>query len=318
MAHQKPDGRYGAPELGDGDSQVRSCLSLREGEFPRPHHLRLDFVRTESKVKRDQDDRIRGASLLARCKGARPVRGHIFVSNEVMTASETIDQVSNADVSALDPSDVYVALGSSPSGLSDAEASRRLREWGPNVTTSAVPSRRIRRFLSNFTHLMAILLWVGGGVAFVAGLAELGVAIWVVNVVNGLFSFWQEHKAEKATEALLRLIPVKARVMRGGVTSELDASRLVPGDVMLVEEGDRISADGRLVEHVSMRVDQSALTGESRLVRKSSDAIDPAGTTALEMPNLVHAGTIVASGREKSWSPRPDREPSSVPSPTSP
>jgi Ca2+-transporting ATPase len=216
-----------------------------------------------------------------------------------MTASETIDQVSSADVSALDPSDVYVFLGSSPSGLSDAEVDRRLREWGPNVTTSAAPSRRIRRFLSNFTHLMAILLWVGGGVAFVADLAELGVAIWVVNIVNGLFSFWQEHKAEKATEALLRLIPVNARVMRGGVTSELDATQLVPGDVMLVEEGDRISADGRLVEHVSMRVDQSALTGESRLVRKSSDAIDPAGTTALEMPNLVHAGTIVASGRGK-------------------
>jgi magnesium-transporting ATPase (P-type) len=146
---------------------------------------------------------------------------------------------------------------------------------------------------------MAILLWVGGAVAFLADLPQLGVAIWVVNVVNGIFSFWQEFKAEKATEALLRLLPSTATVLREAVLEQVDATALVPGDVVFIEEGDRISADGRLVEHVALRVDQSTLTGESRLVRKASDPVDTAGRSRLELPNLVFAGTTVGSGRGK-------------------
>ncbi|HSJ83712.1 MAG TPA: cation-transporting P-type ATPase [Acidimicrobiia bacterium] len=200
--------------------------------------------------------------------------------------------------SALRAEDVYSFCASSASGLSQIEAERRLVEHGPNAVTPAARRRFLYRFASNFVHVMAVLLWVGGGVAFAAGLPELGVAIWVVNVVNGLFSFWQEHKAEKATEALLRLLPTTATVLRDGRLDEVDATTLVPGDVVVIEEGDRISADGRLVEHVSLRVDQSTLTGESRLVRKASEPVDPGGNR-LEMPNLVYAGTTVAAGRGK-------------------
>ena len=216
-----------------------------------------------------------------------------------MTSTASIQSYSSDLVAALTEPDVYPSLGTSPAGLSDAEAASRLDRFGANITGSAAPSRLLRRFASNFVHVMAILLWIGGGVAFAAGLAELGVAIWVVNVVNGLFSFWQEHKAEKATEALLRLVPATATVMRDGLAREVDVAELVPGDVVLIEEGDRISADGRLVEAISLRVDQSALTGESRLVRKSAQGVDPIGKTGLEMPDLVHAGTSVASGRGK-------------------
>jgi calcium-translocating P-type ATPase len=201
-------------------------------------------------------------------------------------------------IAELRPEDVYASCASSASGLSRVEAETRLGEHGPNAVTPAAPKRFLPRFASNFVHVMAVLLWVGGGVAFVAGLPELGVAIWVVNVVNGLFSFWQEHKAEKATEALLRLLPATATVLRDGRLDEVDATTLVPGDVVVIEEGDRISADGRLVEHVSLRVDQSTLTGESRLVRKASEPVDPGGSR-LEMPNLVYAGTTVAAGRGK-------------------
>ncbi|HEX6287338.1 MAG TPA: cation-transporting P-type ATPase, partial [Acidimicrobiia bacterium] len=194
---------------------------------------------------------------------------------------------------------VYPLLGSSPDGLSIAEAELRLGEYGPN--TLSPPARRplISRFVSNFTHFMALLLWVGGAVAFAADLPELGVAIWIVNLINGVFSFWQEYKAEKATEALLRLLPTTATVLRGGLPLEVVATDLVPGDVVILEEGDSISADGRLVEHVALRVDQSTLTGESHLVRKASDPVDPRGSGRLEIPNLVHAGTTVASGRGK-------------------
>jgi calcium-translocating P-type ATPase len=215
-----------------------------------------------------------------------------------MTSTRSISPSPPDHIAELRQEEVYASLASSASGLTSVEAAMRLGEYGPNAVTPVAPPRLIYRFASNFVHVMALLLWVGGGVAFVAGLPELGVAIWVVNVVNGLFSFWQEHKAEKATEALLRLLPTTATVLRDGLLGEVDATTLVPGDVVIIEEGDRISADGRLVEHVSLRVDQSTLTGESRLVRKASDPVDPRGNR-LEMPNLVYAGTTVAAGRGK-------------------
>jgi len=203
------------------------------------------------------------------------------------------------DVAELAPAEVYSYLGSSPSGLTAGQAAVRLESVGPNAISPVTRRRLLPKFASNFTHVMAILLWVGGAVAFAADLPQLGIAIWVVNVINGLFSFWQEYKAEKATEALLKLLPVTATVLRDGVTEEVDASLLVPGDVVILEEGDLISADGRLVEHISLRVDQSTLTGESRLVRKASDPVDTPGKSRLELPNLVFAGTTVGSGRGK-------------------
>ena len=110
---------------------------------------------------------------------------------------------------------------------------------------------------------MAILLWVGGAVGFIARIPELGIAIWMVNVINGVFSFWQEYRAEKATEALKKLLPSYTRVLRDGEERRIFAEELVTGDVMVLSEGDRISADGRLVEVSELRIDQSTLTGES-------------------------------------------------------
>lgn len=197
----------------------------------------------------------------------------------------------------LPPDAVYPTLSSSPSGLTTAEANDRLAQVGPNRLEAAPRTRWVVKFGSHFIHLMAILLWVGGAVAFAARLPELGVAIWVVNVVNGLFSFWQEFRAEKASEALMRLLPTTATAVRDGLPQTVDSSELVPGDVVIIEEGDLISADGRLTQHASLRVDQSALTGESRLVRKSSDPVAASGRASLELPNLVFAGTSVAAGR---------------------
>jgi P-type Ca2+ transporter type 2C len=195
--------------------------------------------------------------------------------------------------------DVYRLMASTPQGLTQEAAERRLEERGPNLVSPRPPPDLARKLVSNFAHLMALLLWVGGGLAFAAGLPQLGAAIWVVNVVNGLFSFWQEYKAEKATEALLALLPPTATVLRDGLPRQVEATVLVPGDVVLVEEGDRVSADGRLVGYVSLRVDQSTLTGESRLIRKSSDPVDPTGRGRVELPNMLFAGTSVAAGRGK-------------------
>lgn len=143
---------------------------------------------------------------------------------------------------------------------------------------------------------MAILLWVGGLIAFVAGTPVLGFAIWLVNIINGVFSFWQEFRASKATEALKKMLPSYARVVRDGKESQISAEDLVPGDIMLVEEGDKISADARLLASNDLQVNQSTLNGESNPVRKMHDPIVKEDLSRFEIPNLIFAGTSVASG----------------------
>ena len=113
-------------------------------------------------------------------------------------------------VHALPVEEVYAALGSSPAGLGAAEARERLARHGPNAIRTLRGKPLWRKLLANFTHLMALLLWAGGALAFVGGMPQLGWAIWAVVVINAVFSFWQEFKAEKATEALRRLLPVSA------------------------------------------------------------------------------------------------------------
>jgi magnesium-transporting ATPase (P-type) len=195
--------------------------------------------------------------------------------------------------------EVYRTFSMGSSGLTQAEAEIRFRKLGPNVIREVRGKSLFVKFISNFTHLMAILLWVGGAVGFLARMPELGIAIWMVNVINGVFSFWQEYRAEKATEALKKLLPSYARVLREGEERRILAEELVTGDVMLLSEGDRISADGRLVEVSELRVDQSTLTGESHPIRKICDGVFLPGLANSEMPNLVFAGTSVTSGTGK-------------------
>lgn len=196
----------------------------------------------------------------------------------------------------LAPDQVYAALGTRPEGLRALEAQARLRQYGYNLLREVRGKPLLLKLLANFTHLMALLLWAGGLVAFVAQMPQLGMAIWLVNLINGAFSFWQEFKAERATEALKKLLPRHARVLRGGQVQQVPAETLVPGDVMLLSEGDHISADGRLVESAELQVDQSTLTGESRPVRRTAEALQAAGLSRAERPNLVFAGTSVVAG----------------------
>lgn len=199
-------------------------------------------------------------------------------------------------IEALPLTDIYTALGTHPQGLTHAEAAARLQHYGRNTIRTAQTTPLSHKLLAHFTHLMALLLWVGGALGFLARLPQLGVAIWLVNLINGAFSFWQEYKAEQATEALRRLLPTYARVWRDGQEQRVLAEELVPGDVMLLAEGDHISADGRLVHEAALRVDQSTLTGESHPVRKTAEAVLHRSLTQVELPNLVFAGTSVAAG----------------------
>lgn len=193
-------------------------------------------------------------------------------------------------------SEIFTQFETRSSGLTGDESARRVQKYGKNSLIKPRKKSIYIRFLANFTHLMAILLWVGGIVAFIAHMPQLGIAVWMVNLINGLFSFWQEFRAEKAADALVQLLPLHVRVIRDGITKNIEAEDLVPGDIMVLSEGDHISADGRLIEASELRIDQSTLTGESHPVKKIADPWYDSGFSKIEYPNLVFAGTSVASG----------------------
>src|SRR6266852_3946310 len=209
---------------------------------------------------------------------------------------QSLAETLQCPIEALLLTDSYAALGTQQQGLTQAEAAARLQRYGRNTIRTVETTPLVRKLLTHFTHVMALLLWAGGVLGFLAQMPQLGMAIWLVNLINGAFSFWQEYKAEQATEALRRLLPTYARVVRDGQEQRLLAEELVPGDVMLLAEGDHISADGRLVHEAALRVDQSTLTGESHPVRKTAEAVLHRSMTRVELPNLVFAGTSVAAG----------------------
>jgi magnesium-transporting ATPase (P-type) len=170
-----------------------------------------------------------------------------------------------------------------PAGLTSIEAAELLRVHGPNT----VPGRRRqpawRRLVGEMSHFFAAMLWVAAVLAVVAGLAQLGVAIVVVIVVNGLFAFVQEERAEHAAERLRDLLPTGVRVRRDGSATTVDSREVVPGDVVLLDAGDRVPADLSLVAADGMLVDESMLTGES-----VPAAVGPG--------DVAHAGTFVVGG----------------------
>jgi Ca2+-transporting ATPase len=194
--------------------------------------------------------------------------------------------------------EILALLSSAPGGLTASEAARRLEADGLNRLERVARRPLGLRLLAQFTSFFALLLWVGGALAFLAGLAELGWAVFVVIVVNGLFSFWQEYRAERSIEALQRLLPQQVVALRDGTEIAASAETLVAGDVVLLEEGQQVPADGQLLDAAGLRIDQSALTGESHPVLKMPARTPPRdGVPRLERPELVFAGTGVAAGQ---------------------
>lgn len=195
--------------------------------------------------------------------------------------------------------EVYSELNSSKNGLSSEEAHKRLEEYGPNQIEEVKKKPVIFKFLANLYQLLALLLWAASILAFLSGTPQLGFAIIAVIIINAIFSFWQEYKAEKALEALKKILPSKAKIIRDGHEKEVLSAKLVPGDVLVLEEGDNISADARLVEANQMKVDSSTLTGESKPVRKVAHAKGSTEDNLIETPNIIFAGTSVVSGSGK-------------------
>jgi len=201
---------------------------------------------------------------------------------------------------ALSKEEIYLELASSDSGISKVSAQKRLEVYGPNKLKAIRRTPLAIRFVSHFINLLAILMWVGSGLSFWAKMPEAGWACIVVIFINAVFSFWQEFKAEKAIDALKKLIPSYARVIREASEIMVPTSGIVPGDIIIVEEGDNIPADARLIEAQELRINNSAFSGESKLSHKISEGFqDGKDFLWLEMPNLIFAGTSVASGTGK-------------------
>ncbi|MGE3286842.1 MAG: cation-translocating P-type ATPase [Pseudonocardia sp.] len=167
-------------------------------------------------------------------------------------------------------------------GLTAEQARLRLAAQGRNVLPAPRPPSPLRRLAAQLTHFFALMLWVAAVLAVLAGLPELGVAIAVVVVVNGLFAFAQEYRADRAGERLQELLPLRATVRRDGARVEIDAAELVGGDVVLLAAGDRVCADLRLEAVAGLAVDESMLTGESVPVRPDVGEGVYAGTFALQ------------------------------------
>jgi calcium-translocating P-type ATPase len=211
----------------------------------------------------------------------------------------TLDQQTDQQAArGLDPEERVDALlrdlGTRRSGLGAREADRRLHQYGPNGIRQLERPSRVRALGSQLLNPLALLLWLSVAFSLIQGSVAIALTIVAVILLNAAFSFAQELRAERATDALRAYLPPRVRVRREGTEADLDATQLVPGDIVLIGEGDRLSADARLLDG-SVELDMSPLTGESQPVTRSSKRTRPAATI-LEGEDLVFAGTLCTGG----------------------
>ncbi len=200
--------------------------------------------------------------------------------------------------------EVVAGLGSDPRrGLSAEEAEARLLRHGRNVLPSPPPVPAWRRFLAQFRDVLTILLLLATAVSLAAWWIEReapipyeALTILAIVVLNAALGYLQEHRAEQAIAALEAMAAPGARVVRDGEQRQVPTAELVPGDLLLLEEGDTLPADARVLEAIALRTAESALTGESTSVTKQSAALD-APLQLGDQANMVFSGTAVAAGR---------------------
>ena len=181
-------------------------------------------------------------------------------------------------------------------GLDAAEATRRLQKYGPNRLPEGKKQGPLVRFLSQFNNILVYVL-------LAAGFAKLMLNLWIdaaiilgVVVLNALLGFIQEGKAEKALNSIRNMLPAAARTLRGGDPRMIPAEQLVPGDVVLLESGDKVPADLRLIEVKNLRTEEAALTGESVPADKNTGPVSAKATVG-DRENMAFSGTMVVSGR---------------------
>jgi len=199
--------------------------------------------------------------------------------------------------------ELYTRLKTSKKGLSEKEAEKRLKRYGPNILKLKKGVPEIVKFLKHLFNFFAILLWIGSILAFISeaiypgeGNLYIGIALIGVVILNALFSYYQEHKAEKIMESFIDMMPTHIDVIRDNTKKEITADKLVPGDIIVLKEGDKIPADARIIEFYGLKVNHSALTGESEpQLRK----LEYTSENILESRNMIFSGTLVQTGTAK-------------------
>lgn len=200
-------------------------------------------------------------------------------------------------ISEIEPAKVCDYLNTARSGLTEETAGQRLLANGDNSIKSKQSFHPLRRFVKQLVNILAIMLWVASAMALISGTPVLAYVIWFIILINAVFSFFQESKADHALQALSKMIPNNVKVYRDGSLTVLPAERLVPGDVLELAAGDRVPADVRLIDGEGLFVDNSMLTGESVPVDRTPEADPLSGKSMVNSRNLLFAGTSVTEGK---------------------
>ncbi len=193
--------------------------------------------------------------------------------------------------------EVLSTLQARPEGLSQAEAERRLAQHGPNELVERGLISPWRILWEQLTAVMVVILIAAAVISLLLGDLKDAIAILAIVVLNAILGFTQEYRAEKAMAALKQLAVPTVKVRRDGQVREISARELVPGDVVLLEAGALVPADGRVLESASLRVQEAALTGESEPVGKHTSALERQDLTLGDRKNMVYMGTVITYGR---------------------
>ncbi len=197
---------------------------------------------------------------------------------------------------AMKTEELMATLKASQKGLSEEEAERRLQEFGPNELVERKRVTLFQIFFGQFKDIFVIMLLIAIGISVLIGEIIDASTIGAIVVLNAVVGFIQEYRSEKAMEAMKKLTAPKARILRDGKEALMPAKEVVPGDIVILEAGDRIPADGRLLEVVDLKTDEAVLTGESTPVGKITGALDEK-TPVADRKNSVFMATHITYGR---------------------
>ena len=182
-------------------------------------------------------------------------------------------------------------------GLSEAEVRRRAEQYGPNKLSEGKKKSTLQVFLEQFKDLLVIILIIAALISAVSENVESTIVIFAVLILNAILGTVQYVKAEKSLESLKAMSSPTAKVLRGGARVEIPSADVVPGDIVLLEAGDMVVADGRILENFSLKVNESSLTGESEGVEKTADVITGGQVALGDQKSMVFSGSLVTYGR---------------------
>lgn len=190
---------------------------------------------------------------------------------------------------------ILLDLNSNKNGLTRSTVNEKLSSEGLNVIYTSKSTNYFKLFIDQFTNPLVIILIIVAVIANLLGKSLDSIVIFIILLLNGILGFWQELKAQKAVDSLSKLLVPTAKVLREGVVEQIDSNQLVRGDILLLEEGDKIAADARLISHKNLITNESILTGESAVVSKNLDVL-PENTDLADRKNMIWSGTFVSSG----------------------